>query len=422
MICSRQCRWFKLSRFVPCLGINYYFIKCISVLYGLTYLIILPLICVDLQHSVYFIKPKNLLPMQTNMKKWNVERVENSKKYLQLFRKNTVSNFALNQTFSSDVVIGIISKSRDGFVGKTANPQYLTQSVASFLKILNDPHNEIKLKLQIFICNVDPEPSSFTEAQNISNFVTMVTHYLNRSAPSYGSILKKERIDYAFCLTKGVKFGGKYILLVEDDTLPMKDMFNVLEHTIFHCIEKGISRGESRGVMNDLAFVKFYHPHRVNNYAGLECQRWSEWIGLSILLSSLSTYVAFRLWQPKTFSANQLWFWLFVYYLLLLLSIGRPYVLEIRRLLSPHFFIFAPSPSCCTPAMLYPRFSALEIADYMLNPSLALKIAKDNVLDKFLSEKKRRAFIVEPNTFTHIGLISTLRGMDKALLDPYIVD
>lgn len=386
------------------------------ILFGLTYCLILSLKLFFLKADIESAKNETALI--------NNERLQTAIASLQEYYKtHGAYDYKSENNSDVDIALGLVTSNRAIFSGKYDNPYYLTQSVAALVKLLQGIKDtlDFKLKLHLFICNVESEEFKYVEARTISEYIPTVAKYSGHSVPRYANMKRKERLDYAFCLVEGAKRGGRYVMLIEDDTLPHADFLYVLQHTVFHHIESRIMRHEQHIKYNDLAYVKFYHPSTLNNYFGLETQRWSEWVILSFILTSLSVLICSRFWLPAAKFPVQLWLFLFVYFMLLLLVIGRTNIIEFRRLFSPHLYIFGPAPSCCTQAMLYTRDMALKFAGYLESPKVGERVSKDTALDTFLVEEHLRGFIVEPNTFTHIGMITTLRGYAKTVINPYLL-
>jgi len=70
---------------------------------------------------------------------------------------------------------------------------------------------------------------------------------------------------------------------------------------------------------------------------------------------------------------------------------------------------YTPATGCCTQALLFPRSSAVVTVNYLNNSRCKKGFAKDSALDDMLNDLQMTAYLVQPNTFTHIGLYSALR-------------
>ncbi len=61
----------------------------------------------------------------------------------------------------------------------------------------------------MFICNVDFDPASYTEAYNLSSIVPLVNRFNKTTLPLIHT-LEKEKQDYVFCLNQTVKYNARW--------------------------------------------------------------------------------------------------------------------------------------------------------------------------------------------------------------------
>jgi hypothetical protein len=145
----------------------------------------------------------------------------------------------------------------------------------------------------------------------------------------------------------------------------------------------------------------------------------TELFGLSALfgtiLLTLYSYTIPKLTRSQT---NTMWLCLAVYVTLVVLAIGRPHLVGFRRLFSPYLYSYMAAPECCTPAMLFPRHGAQQVVAHLNTHPCYANNAKDSVLDRFIRNEHKHAYIVQPNLFKHIGFFSSLRNK---FLNPYVV-
>ena len=227
--------------------------------------------------------------------------------------------------------------------------------------------------------------------------------------------LEKEKQDYVFCMNASLQQReADFVMLVEDDALPTADLLPVMHHTL--------TRHLAVAPPHNLAYIKFYHPPHLLSYVALERERLTELWGLSVVLATL---VTLAYWGPRRVLVGSapahlycVWGLLGVYWGLVALAVGRPNVQQLRRLASPHLHSFTPAPSCCTPAMLYPRPGALAVLQHLTNTTCRKNYGKDSALDDLVATSSLTATLVQPNCFTHIGMYSSLR---PRILDPFLV-
>lgn len=382
-------------------------------LYTLTFLLVLPVLCRDLKYSVYFTKGENYTEStERELRAANTERVQIAKQFLTGY---TAGNWSVNG--HPRVALTIITVSRNRHKVDEYEPYYLTQVVAHFLHFMQ----ETSLPLNLTICNVDTDPESYTEAKWLETIVPTIRRYKTAKEAAEADtlhILEKEKRDYVFCLKSSLSSGANYAFLVEDDALPHKDLFQVLPWVIRTHLDNQYLRGEFQAPPSDMAYVKFYHPPHLLKYFALEGERLSELFGLGALLGTLLLGVINQLWPLPSGSLHFLWVILMIYVILVVFALGRPNMQEVRRIWSPYLYSYTPAPSCCTPAMLFTRESGTKIVNHLSRIRCRKDYGKDSALDDFLRWNKLGAHLVQPNTFTHIGMYSSLR---KKLVDPFLV-
>lgn len=308
---------------------------------------------------------------------------------------------------SVDVGLTIITVSRRHSFDDY-EPMYLSQVVAHTLHYLEISH-PLKLKYQIYLCNVDEEPSTFDEAMNLSQVVPMFHRFPTDSFShrrTISSRLEKEKEDYIYCGEQTLLQNVSYVFLVEDDALPHKDLFVVLDHLL-----------TTHEKLINAIYIKFYHPDRLLGYISLELERIPELIGLSMMSAALLVATYRRCRSAHNTSHVVLWAASISYFLLVFLAIGRQNVSEMRRI-SKYLYQITPAASCCTPANLYPRHGMEQIINHLRKVRCYHKFGKDTAIDQFRQQSKLEALMVQPNLFKHIGMYSSLRDN---LVNPFIV-
>jgi len=287
------------------------------------------------------------------------------------------------------VVICIVTVSRNSDYG---DPKYLHQSAAAFHELLSQEGN--KQRFSLVICNVDSK--SNPEAEMLSQFIS-VLHKNTSSSKKNGSVKEKEKQDYVFCLKNAQKLGS-HVLMVEDDTIPRPAILRV------------ISKIVQTSSLENVAFIKMYHPERLQGYLNPEPQRWVEWICLSCLLSLV--YLALTRQVPlsstrshsSTFAipTNQI-FLITICFMFLLEMTGRQVVLEFL----PEYNL-VPAPDCCTPANFFPSFNIPSVIKYLESITCDSKYAKDYALVDMAKDLELKTWYLQPNIVSHIGAVSSI--------------
>jgi len=402
--------------------------KRIVLLCATAILLILPILLRDARHSAFHLFLNKTVLMES-MKNANSQRILQAEKYFSLL--NTSGMYNQHMSHSSiaseqliNVSLTIITVSRNRHEIDKYEPKYLTQTVWKFHSLLEKwlLHSQ-RLHVHMSVCNVDSIVASYHEAHTLSKFVPVFSRFNN---PHFSLVhtLEKEKQDYMFCLNKSLEVHteANYVFLVEDDALPTDDIFDVLWHVLLMHTEQSFVRGEFHSKPSDLAFVKFYHPERLLNFISLQPERLPELFSYAAVLSTVLTVVYAVICGFATtndvVTVDICWRNLFLFSLILTLACGRTGISEWRRLASPVFYSYTPAPSCCTPAMLFPRLAAQLTVMYLNNNTCTNNFGKDSVLDNMLRDLHLTAYLVQPNTFTHIGVYSSLRWR---IVDPFMV-
>ena len=399
----------------------------VFLLFILTFCIALPCLSLRLRHTIYErLIPKNKAREKVKLLRENSGRLNVSSTYLKHIDETDfykTLNFVRrhegegqSQRMATTLAVTIITVSRNRHLILDYEPKYLTQTVASFLKLLKaDTFDSRRFNVGLFICNVDPQPDSYAEVKALPRWIQVFQRFPHSSVPlsdmTYDAVIDKEKQDYVFCLEQSLAQNVSHVLLVEDDALPLPDLFPVIDQLIFSNFENaGISSS------NNVTYFKLYHPERLLGYISLEFERIPELLSLSCLLSIVLLRM-YTKWSSRSLPVPFLWAIFFIYSGLTILALGRVNVIEFRRL-SKYLYQLTPAPSCCTPAMLFPKQGGRIVADYLKSITCKSHFAKDTALDSFRQKKGLLARMIQPNLFKHIGQFSTLR---PELVNPFIV-
>lgn len=392
------------------------FIKHLCILSFLTFFVVLPILSSQLHFSWYsLIQKRNIDKDRENMRQENNARLKDAISYLDLITASAKhdippyvsANFARRN--KTDVGITIITVSRNHHDFDTYQPRYLTQNVAFFLRLFNESR-DIQVSFKLFICDVDKNPLDYIEVNNLSKIVPTFQRFPMKAFTNYDlHILEKEKQDYVYCGEQTLKQNVSYVFLVEDDALPHKSLLYITNEVI----NKYIGSDNEKNI----SYIKFYHPNRLLGYISLEVERLPELFGSSLILTSFLVFIYRRCRYPSLISNSTLWIGFFTFSALLFLSIGRLSLLRFREI-SRHFYEITPAPSCCTPAILYPKKGMENVIQYLKSVHCKKRFGKDIALDEYTKKFKLVAKLIQPNLFTHVGMYSSLR---KDILDPAIV-
>jgi len=396
----------------------------IILLYAVTFLLVLPVLFHDVRHSAFYFH-MNKTALKELMNKANSQRILQARNYFALLNSTGFAGQHIVYSNSSSkeaitVALSIITVSRNRHYIDDYEPWYLTQSAWKLHSLLGKWRlRNQNIHVHLSICNVDPATDTYQEVQSLSKFMPVFTRF-NETHFSLVNTLEKEKQDYVYCLNKSLQVhrDADYVFLVEDDALPTDDVFNVLQYVTHMHTEQSFVRGEFNSKPSDVAFVKFYHPERLLNFFSLQPERLSELFSYAALLSTLLTIAYAVACGLTTGNVDACWRKLFLYSLIVVLACGRSGISEWRRVASPLFYSYTPAPSCCTPAMLFPRRAAIHTVNYLNSSTCTSNFGKDSALDNMLVDTRMRAYLVQPSTFTHIGVYSSLR---EKIVDPLMV-
>jgi len=326
---------------------------------------------------------------------------------------DTVNHYNANKTSNNHtrrtIKITVVTVSRNHNFSSEHQPRYLTQVVWQLLTQVHAARSfGFRYDIHLAICNVDNDSASHQEAREFSRFVPLFVRF-DRNHTTVERIFEKEKQDYVFCLNRSLETDPAYVMLIEDDALPRSDFLQVLDITLSKHVENRWSRGEIIPVIEDLAYVKFFHPNHLLGFNSFGSDRLSDLAGLTAIFGTAVVLLYRTIFLNEKTSLLKIWIASFLYIALVLIYTGRPIMNEWRRILTPNFYSYTYAPSCCTPAMLFPRAGALKIIEYLSVVKCSRDYAKDSALEDLVSNHSMVSYLVQPNTFEHIGYISSLR-------------
>ena len=390
--------------------------KSFLVLYTITFILALPMLCHRMPDSVYFHKSETEAEAQHRIQVDNDARLDWSMRYLQALNlTRDIPEARITATSSEhrvDVAIAVVTVSRNRKLFDSYKPRYLSQVVAALLENWHEakargfPYN-----VSLSVCNVDADPDSYNEAQQLSSIIDTFNRFTERYV-GLEHRLEKEKEDYVFCLNHSLAvYNPRYVLLIEDDALPEKSMFPVLQHVLSRHLDRKFIQGRLVTNTDHAVFVKFFHPKWLLSYYSVDPERLP---GLFAFGGVAGTLLLLIYWYfipaCNSYDLHTAWFILTVYAIMVAVAIGRSNMVWLRSLFGPELYSYVPAPSCCTPAMLFPSNGATRVIRYLHQVKCKRHLGKDTMLDNFLRRFNKRAYLVEPSTFTHIGLYSSLHN------------
>ncbi|XP_067938549.1 post-GPI attachment to proteins factor 4-like [Watersipora subatra] len=375
-----------------------------------TFGVVLPLLLRENRHSLYSRWLANNL---NSSRKLKLYRDENDVRYRveQLYLKNLTDRrlnlISWENNTRIKLLVAIVTTSRmlhgSGY-HQAYKPYYLTQVVSRYAKIKKNRSTGQATDIAIVLCDVDA--NKHTEAASLASIVEVL-----HIPVLHGEHLNKfelEKRDYGNCLNYSLGRQADYILLAEDDALPHHDLLDKLDHLFMDRLPR---------MRAPFGYIKLFHPSRLNGFITPNVNRILEWFALAGLLEHITTALLY-VSQLNKDTAWTTRLPRLVYFILLLLAVGRINVLSLRSI-SPYLYRLVWAPNCCTPALIFTPSSGKLIVNYLNNVTCEEHFAKDSALDLFTSATGLRNWFFEPKLFTHIGVYTTRRN---SVVDPDIVD
>ena len=401
----------------------------IFILYGTT-LMCLYVKSQYLPYSYFYRSFSAKEPNYERVKDVNNQRQYKAQKVLsELDAKSTHAMYLKNgQSRQLRYAIGVVTVARKVHRDNIGPLEYLTQVMTQLHHVIAKYHPTDTVFP--FMCNVDNNPNSHQEALYLGNYfpnVTKIYSTLYKQSKTYGSdgVKEREKQDYVFCLEAAMQYKADYVILMEDDSYPNDDFYQVLEHIIKTKLETKIERGERLENNERWGWVKLMIPYSLTKYH----RNWFffyQWIALAFFTSGICCLV-FEIYikcmttphssdnsktclsiMCNTSSTFALVF-AFTYFLWIIWMIGRPYYIQMRTFSSPHLYALEPGTSCCTQAVLYRPEEIPGIVDYLRKTICSPSLPLDFALDEYREAVKMKQYLVSPNIFSHIGFYSSIR-------------
>ena len=283
--------------------------RILHLMFVLTLLVILPMMCFKLPHSWYF---SSFLWTEDEMVAavWdrNAQRLAEAKLHIEDLPLRNERKSDTAATFSSgnaDILIGV-SVRRES---KHVETGYLTQVMAGVTSMINISSKF--LNVDVFICDTFAGSGPHKEPKWLSSRFEMHQRFPNGNR-SYIDIspFVKEQQDYAYCLGKASEYRAKYTIILEDEAVPFENMLSVIGDVLngtFNLRQVGVqsekavtayftskqlppSGFEERG---SLGFLKLYYPERLQGFS-VEYQIILELDGWGILSGCVTVTISLK--------------------------------------------------------------------------------------------------------------------------------
>ncbi|KAL4237597.1 hypothetical protein ACF0H5_002311 [Mactra antiquata] len=374
-----------------------------------------PYFAINLPFSLLYVKQEKTLELA---KEKNWARLEEARLYFKSLDSKKSTAFYQNRYENNlDLIVCIVTMNRH--IPKSG---YLLQTAAVVDNLIKT--DQYFKKSLLLLCNVDRFPPGHSDAVTVERHIPFVQRLGNNSfdqmffTPGYHSLHSdlrrgQEIGDYIYCLNVSKSFNSSYILMLEDDVVPYKNIFQVLNYTLKqHLLHS--SHPESYISQNPrFAFLKLYYPERWLGYAN-EPDRILELISIGLVGGGLLLLVisvrAFMMNTSLHYCVKLFYFTFGTIATLLTVSlIGRQYIMDLRRI-SPQLFKFSPTPACCTPAMFYSSDIIPSLIDHLIKNSY---MNKDLIINDYIVKNNIPGYILEPNLVRHIGMYTSLKNAYK---------
>ncbi len=390
-------------------------------LWVITFGVILPLMAQKWVFSPFFYNSIDFRARASRfVDKLNADRYKMTEQYLKSIDPTINKDLHTENLETATVVTVIITKRREWCTGGEFNcePHYLQQVVGALdedMKVFvsRDTKNISRNFVPIIICNVDKKSNAQNDFSLVRELFPVILRYDNETssvAQSSHNARLQETLDYAFCLESTLKLSSpKYLLVLEDDAVAFKGIFENIFYILDHRIEHQILHDSVTVETNRWGWIKLYYPELWAGF-GFEESKFQELIAIIIFGAGAFYLLALALINPRPHFIFMLSFSIVgaIYVLLVVLVMTRQTFLELRRLHS-FFYRISPDRGCCTPAVLYSSKWITEIVKYLRSSACQrCHLGVDLALSDFAEQNNLTCYLVEPSLVRHIGMHSTL--------------
>ena len=365
--------------------------------------------CNDWAYSKYYYSGWTSEEMEKRAATLNENHATEALQYITKL-KNSSQSFEQFDTQAVQLAIGVVTVPRSHPKYKL---NYLTQVFAMLHKNIRKDTKHFENKV-LFLCDTFPGPGDHTEVKTLETLVQVYHRFPQNNATAVTmNRFEREKQDYSYCLDVALTYNPKYVLIVEDDALAKEDVFEILHFVLTNLVEKKYSGGDHSRNREEWASLKLFYPERWQGYA-------FEAVPLLELLATGATGGAFFVFigrsckRRETKCGHLVINYLVgsVYFILLAFMVGRPYILEWKRL-SKFTHTVVPAPECCSPAILYTSQKAKELSHYLKNVTCQSSFPVDFAMDKFTKTRNYKKYLIVPNLMQHIGMYSSIKTKSK---------
>lgn len=378
----------------------------------------MPLMAQKWVFSPFFYNSKDFRKRASSfVDKLNADRYNMTEQYLKSVDSITNKDLHTRHLKTANIVAVIITKRRQWCTDGDfhCEPHYLQQVIAALdedtkVFVSRNPENFVP----IVICNVDKRSSVHLDFSMVREHFPVTVRYSNESHSFHSdgaySTRTQETLDYAFCLETTLQLSSpKYLLVLEDDAVPFKGIFEKISYILDYRIEHKILRGSVTAEKKRWGWIKLYYPELWSGF-GLEESKFFELISIAVFGAGVFYLLSTTTVKPRPNFPFTLLFSTTgsLYMLLLVLVMTRQTFLEIRRLHS-FFYHISPDLGCCTPAVLYSSKWIDDIVKYLRSPECErCRLGVDLALSDFSKLNHLECYLVEPSLVRHVGMHSTL--------------
>lgn len=368
------------------------FFTAAAVVYLTTFLFALPLMCHKLGFSSYFKKPTGAYKF---LEAQNEERILNAK----IFFRNLDSKVDYNHDNQMEFSTVLLTAYRG------SNTHYSLQVAGRLLpQVLYDQG-----KTALTVLNFDPQLNE--DAAYLSRFVNVVnsSSYVNSAASR-----TREKEDYILGLETALQHNSTYILMLEDDALPSKNLLNDLRFVLNNRMPGRVLKSR-----RDWAFLKLYYPEK---WQGFGWPQVPELLLIGLLGGCLAVWIQLKIGitrrrRQSIFLTFVVWA---IYAILLGYTVGRAHWVELRKL-SPYLYSVVEAARCCTPGVLYKKSHARDLVNFLKSVQCSEKYPLDFAIDDFADQMNLERYLVVPNMVSHIGVHSSLSNRLKDAAEFFLI-